>query len=272
MSPARDVTRPDLRVLALDLDDTLLRSDHQMSPRGLDALRRWRAAGGQVVIATGRPTRSVAAALPPDLQDVPWITYNGAEVVHDGACVYANLITVDDTRAIVRMVETALPGCILGLEIDGALYLNQPMDRPSPYRVVNLLDVATRPAAKVLVFHTDAAAVNGLLDQLPPGTRGLVSVKYRLIQILAASADKAEALRFLVQRWGLSMQNVVAFGDDVNDVDMVAAAGYGVAVANAVAEVLAVADCITHSNDDDGVAAVVEQLLSAAGQTTPPAT
>jgi hypothetical protein len=265
MSPRCDAAPAHLRVLALDLDDTLLRSDHQISPRTLDSLRRWRAMGGHVVIATGRPTRSVAAALPTDLHDVPWITYNGAEVIHDNECVYANLITVDDTRAIVHLAQSALPDGILGLEIDGALYLNRSMERPAPYQVAQLLDVATRPAAKVLVFHADAAAVNGLLDRLPTGTRGLVSVKYQLIQILAASADKAEALRFVVQRWGLTMRNVVAFGDDVNDVDMVAAAGLGVAVANAVAEVLAVADCVTRSNDEDGVAAVVEQLLSALG-------
>jgi Cof subfamily protein (haloacid dehalogenase superfamily) len=262
MSAAPDRT-PRLCVLAADLDDTLLRSDHQLSPRTLDALRRWRIAGGHVVVATGRPTRSVAAALPPDLHDIPWITYNGAEIVHNGACVFADPITIDATRTIVELARSLMPESVVGLEVDGALYLNRVMARPAPYRVADLLDVAIRPAAKILLFHTDASAAGDLLAQLPPGTRGMVSVKYQLVQILAASADKAAALRFLVERWGLSMDNVVAFGDDVNDVDMVAAAGYGVAVANAVAEVLAVADCITLSNDEDGVAAVVERLLPA---------
>jgi len=168
---------------------------------------------------------------------------------------------VEDTRAVVRLAEASLPDCILGLEIDDTLFLNRPMERTTPYQVARLLDVATRPAAKILAFHTDAATVDGVLHRLPTCTRAIVSAKYHLVQILAASADKAEALRFLVQRLGLDMQNVAAFGDDVNDVDMVRDAGYGVAVANAVPEVIAVADCVTQSNDEDGVAAVVEQLL-----------
>lgn len=255
-----------LRVVAVDLDDTLLRSDHRISPRTLAALRGWRAAGGHIVIATGRPTRSIAAALPPDLHDVPWITYNGAEVVLNGESLYSNLIAAEATRTIVTAASTLLPASILGLEIDGALYLNREMERPAPYQVADLLEVATRPTAKILIFQADATTVDGLLTQLPPGTRALVSVKYRLIQILAATADKAAALRFVVERWGLGMANVVAFGDDVNDVEMVADAGYGVAVANAVPEVLAVADCVTHTNDEDGVAAVIEQLLPAPDQ------
>ena len=255
------MTPSSLRVLALDLDDTLLRSDQLISPRTLDGLRRWRAADGYVVIATGRPTRSIAAALPPDFHDVPWITYNGAEVVLDGERIYANLIDVADTCTVVRLAEAALPDSILGVEIDDTLYLNRPMARTSPYRVARLLDVATRPAAKILAFQTDGDAVDGILQALPASTRAIVSIKYHLVQILAASADKAEALRFVVRRLGLGMQNVAAFGDDVNDVDMVRDAGYGVAVANAVPEVIAVADCVTQSNDEDGVAIVIEELL-----------
>ena len=259
---------PPIRLLALDLDDTLLRSDHLISPRTLDGLRRWRAAGGQVAVATGRPTRSIAEALPSDFHDVPWITYNGAEVILDGKRIYTNLIGAEDTSDVVRLTEAALPDCIVGVEIDDTLFLNRPMQRTSPYQVARLLDVAKRPAAKILAFHTDMTALDGLLERLPVSTRAIVSLKYQLVQILAASADKAEALRFLVQQLGLEMQNVAAFGDDVNDVDMVREAGYGVAVANAVPEVIAVADCVTASNDEDGVALVIERLLPALQRTS----
>ena len=60
--------------LVLDLDDTLLRSDSTVSDRTREALKRWRDAGHAIIIATGRPTRSIAGVLPPDLQSVPWIT------------------------------------------------------------------------------------------------------------------------------------------------------------------------------------------------------
>lgn len=249
------------RVVALDLDDTLLRSDGTISPRTVDLLRRWRAAGNYVVIATGRPPRSIAGALPDDFHQVPWITYNGAVVFIDGEKIYENLLPIEATRHIVTLVQEALPTCVLGLEIDDTLYLNQPTKRPTTYQVADLLEIATAPSAKVLFWHTDFPSLDPVLTGLPADARALLSDKYSLVQILAASADKAEALRFLVERWNLDMSQVVAFGDDVNDVEMVRCAGLGVAVDNAIPAVKAVAKRVTLSNDEDGVALILAELL-----------
>ena len=90
----------------------------------------------------------------------------------------------------------------------------------------------------------------------------LISPKYDLVQVIPYGASKAAALHWLLERWGLSLDEVIAFGDDVNDVEMVAEAGLGVAMANAVPEVKAVADRITTTNDEDGVAAVLEEFLA----------
>jgi hydroxymethylpyrimidine pyrophosphatase-like HAD family hydrolase len=79
---------------------------------------------------------------------------------------------------------------------------------------------------------------------------------------MSATADKSNALAHLVERWGYSIEQVVAFGDDINDVGMVAASGLGVAVENAVPEVIAVADHVTASNNADGVAAVLREFLA----------
>lgn len=253
-------------VIALDLDDTLLRGDGTVSSRTIATLRRWAQAGHRLVIATGRPPRSIAPALPAELLDLPRIAYNGAEVYVDGVKIYENLISTTTTRAIVAMVLEALPDCALGLEIDDVLYLNRPIRRTAPYEIADLPTVATRPAAKILFFHQDFEALLPLLDALPGAARAMLSVKYDLVQILAASADKADALRVLVARWGLGMERVIAFGDDINDVDMVAASGVGVAVANAVPEVKAVADRVTLSNDEDGVAVCLEEFERGDGE------
>lgn len=251
-----------VRVVALDLDDTLLRSDGTISPRTVDLLRAWRAAGHYVVIATGRPPRNIAEALPDDFHQVPWITYNGALVFEDGVKIYENLMSVEDTRQIVSLVQDSLPSCTLGLEIDDILYLNQAAKRPIAYQLANLIEIASAPSAKVLFWHNDFAALDPLLSGLPAGARALLSDKYSLVQILAASADKAEALRFVVERWQLDMSQVAAFGDDVNDVEMVRNAGLGVAVENAIPAVKAVANRVTRSNDEDGVALILAELLN----------
>jgi hypothetical protein len=249
-------------VAALDLDDTLLRSDYSLSPATRETLREWQASGRRIVIATGRPPRSVGGALPAELQSVPWICYNGAEICEQGRSVYRNLLSAHDTRRILRKLLKAMPAAVLGLEIDDVLYLNRPWQRPTAYELADLIEVADRPAAKILFFTDKAAGLADTFSDLPPSARVMVSDKYGLVQIMARTADKAQALRFLMARWGLTMQHVVAFGDDINDVDMVQHSGIGVAVENAIPEVKAVADRVTLSNDEDGVGAVLRDLLA----------
>jgi 5-amino-6-(5-phospho-D-ribitylamino)uracil phosphatase len=249
------------QILAVDLDDTLLRSDKSLAPITLELLLEWRSRGNRIVIATGRPPRSVGEALPDELWDVPWICYNGAEIRISGASAYQDLLTPADTREIIDIILCALPDATLGLEIEDVLYLNRHWARPSPYEVVDLLTVANRAAAKILFFHEDIDNLDGVFTGLPGSAQVMVSTKYRLVQVMSHSADKANALRHLVSTWDMDMGSVIAFGDDINDVGMVRDSGVGVAVENAVPEVKAVADRITLSNDDGGVDLVLQEFL-----------
>jgi Cof subfamily protein (haloacid dehalogenase superfamily) len=250
-----------IKVAAIDLDDTLLCNDSSITPRTLQTLRAWREQGNHIIIATGRPRRTVAAVLPDELHDAPLISYNGAEIHANGQKIYDNLIPAVATLEIVTRLLEAAPNAEIGLEIDNVLYLNRPSLRPRLHQVANLLEIANQPAAKVLVFADELGSVESILTTLPPGAQALYSGRYRFVQILAQNVDKAEALRFMLPRWGLTPQHMVAFGDDTNDVEMVRISGMGVAMANAVPEVLAVAHRVTTSNDEDGVALVLEELL-----------
>jgi Cof subfamily protein (haloacid dehalogenase superfamily) len=250
-----------ITVLALDLDDTLLRSDSSLAPGTADLLVEWRDRGNQIVIATGRPPRSTGESLSHELHGVPWICYNGAEIRQNGETVYRDLLSIDDTRRIVESLQAGMPDLAVGLEINDVLYMNRDWERPYPYEVADLAEVATSPVAKILFFHGDIHNLNGLFDDLPNSAQVMISEKYRLVQVMSRTADKAHALRHLVQMWGQSMENVMAFGDDVNDVKMVEQSGVGIAVENAVPEVKAVADRITLSNDDDGVGVVLREIL-----------
>ncbi len=250
-------------IAAIDLDETLLGHDGQISARSLAALQAWQASGRQIVIATGRPYRSVGRSLPEELQRVPLICYNGAELHLNGEKIYENFIPTAAVREIVEQLLAIAVEAHIGVELGGMLYLNRPMNRPSPYEVADLLAVAVQPAAKVLVFSEQLSAFDPVLSALPSSARAMFTPKYPFAQILAGTADKAEALRVLVEKhWNSSLQAVVAFGDDTNDVEMVRVSGFGVAMANAVEDVKAVATHITASNSEDGVAIVLERLLT----------
>lgn len=250
-----------ISVLAIDLDDTLVRSDKTISARTLDALKAWEERQNRIVIATGRPPR-MTRSIPDVLHHLPWICYNGAVIHENYEAIYEDLISAADTYCIVERLLAQAPACRIGLEIDDTLYLNQPLDRPGARHVPDLLAVADQPAAKVLFALDQFGPLDGLADLLPNSTKLLVSEKYNLVQIMPHTSSKAQALAHLVRGWGRTLDDVMAFGDDTNDVEMVQESGVGVAMANAVPEVKAVADRITRTNDEDGVAIVLEELLA----------
>jgi Cof subfamily protein (haloacid dehalogenase superfamily) len=251
---------PEISVVAVDLDDTIVRSDGAISDRTLDALHAWEAGGGRVIIATGRPPRSTRH-IPHRLHHLPWICYNGAVIHHGESVLYEDFISGEDTRLIVETILTAGADVRVGVEIGDVLYINQPVDRPGVRHVADLLSVANQPSAKVILPIDHYRQIEPLLTAFPASARVLLSEKYKIVQIMPYATSKERALRHLLDGWGLSMANVVAFGDDVNDVEMVAEAGIGVAMDNAVPEVKAVADRITATNDEDGVALVLEELI-----------
>ncbi|MFZ1752612.1 MAG: Cof-type HAD-IIB family hydrolase [Caldilineaceae bacterium] len=249
-----------ISVIAVDLDETLLRNDGSVSPRSLAALADWENAGHRAVIATGRPPRS-ARRIPEPLLHLPCVCYNGAAIYQNGTQSYAQTIAAPDARWIVeRLLAAGLSGWI-GIEIDDVLYINQRSERWGHVYTPDLLTVAEQPAAKILLSMRDYLAAESTMKALPDSSKVLLSEKYDLAQIMPIQSSKATALHHLMSEWGISMDHVAAFGDDVNDVEMVAEAGLGVAMDNAVDEVKAVADRITASNDRDGVALVVEELL-----------
>lgn len=250
------------QIAAVDLDDTLLRSDGTLSPQTLTMIERWQQRGRRIVIATGRPPRSIGRSLPDYLHTVPWICYNGAEIRLDNQPIYQNLVPAADVYEILTQIQQTTPTLLVGVEVDDVLYLNRTASRTTPYEVADLFAL-DRPAAKVLLFSESAAALGRLTFDLPVSARVLYSARYpHFIQIIGCRTDKAEALGALVAEWKLQMADVVAFGDDTNDVDMVRLSGLGVAVANAVEEVKTVADCITAANDEDGVAVTLAKLLA----------
>ena len=249
-----------LSIIAVDLDDTIVRSDGVIAQRTIDALLAWEERGGRVVIATGRPPRSTRK-ISERLHHLPWISYNGAIITQGDAVLYEEYIPGAETVRIVEMLQDADPTLRIGLEIDDVLYINQPVQRYEAVVIEDLLSVANQPTAKVILTLEHYELVRPKLAELPASVRALLSPKYNLVQIMSHGTSKASALAHLVDMWGESLANVIAFGDDTNDVEMLEECGVGVAMGNAVPEVMAVANRVTATSDEDGVAIVIEELL-----------
>ena len=244
-----------MRLVATDLDGTIVRSDGTISDRTRDALAAAEDAGLVVVFVTGRPPRWMK-----DVSDATG--HRGLAVCANGAIVYdlhterivqEFPIDVDVARRLVTALREHLPEIVLLFERGaGAFELEGELTEP----VVKIL--ARQEGLSADELDARAHEVIGELAELITvtygGTEGLVEVS-------AAGITKAFGLERLAAEHGIAPEQVVAFGDMPNDLPMLAWAGHAVAVANAHPDVLAAADEVTGTNDEDGVAAVIERVL-----------
>ncbi|RXR27490.1 HAD-IIB family hydrolase [Oerskovia turbata] len=264
------------RVVATDLDGTLLRSDGTVSARTREVLEALDAAGTQVVFVTARPPRWLAEV-------GRLVGGHGVIICLGGACVYdvgtrqvveSRGFALPALRDVVRDLRAAVPGVSLAVEqVDGPVFdatFRHDEDMPDSWRgpVERALDA---PVAKLLA-RAEALGQDELFEQVLDvvGDRALLAFSGAagLAELLPPDVTKAGALAAWSASHGIGAHEVWAFGDMPNDLPMLNWAGTSYAVANAHPEVLTAATHVTASNDEDGVAVALERLLDGAGSTT----
>lgn len=262
-------------LIALDLDGTLLRTDGSISERTRRALRAAQAAGLTLMSVTARPprrVRQIASAI--GLGGLSICSNGGVlyDLERDGLIEKVELAEQVAIELIVRL-RFALPGVCFaveaglryGCEPAYAIPSEHPHDRADPALLREDALVLCRLGVTKLIIQHAGSPLEELLRITRLHAGALASVTHSgsdFVEVAAASVTKALALETYCAARGVSPVGVIAFGDMPNDLPMLEWAGHGVAVANAHPEVLAAADEITASNDEDGVAAVLERLAA----------
>ncbi|OEJ26092.1 hydrolase [Streptomyces agglomeratus] len=261
------------KLVATDLDGTLLRSDDTVSVRTRDALAAATAAGAAHIVVTGRSvpwTRHI-------LDDLGYeglaVCGQGAQVYHAGEHRLLTSVTLDRQLAGLALskieAETgplALAASRDGLDgevLVGAGYRVQ--EGPLPYvHFEDPSDLWSAPLNKVYIQHPelDDDELARVARQTVGSLVDVVMAGAGVVELLPLGLSKATGLSLAARRLGLKAADTIAFGDMPNDIPMFGWAAHGVAMANAHDELKAVAHEITASNDHDGIAVVLEQLLS----------
>lgn len=263
-----------LRLIATDLDGTLLTSDHELSPATIKAISAATGAGIEVVLASSRgPTamRRIIERLELTAP-VEFISAQGALVGRFHPDGQFHILQEEPIPLELAREVVAIAGR-LDISVNwirGPAWLVSRFDDATEHQISVLQDLPTRrdlaaeihPPHKILLILPDAvpAAVMALLDALPAGLSATLSHP-TFVEITAAGVDKGAALRRLCASRGISSAEVVAIGDGQNDLGMFAFAGTSIAMANAAPDVLALATMATSSNDEDGVADAISALL-----------
>ncbi len=258
-----------IRLIALDIDDTLVVSGQPVSPRNSAAIAKAREKGVKIVIATGRGFAGSAPIREQLHLNEPVINYGGA-LVSDGvtgAPLYTHYLSETEVRAAFAAADRyGLHAQIY--EGDTVLFRewNLFTERYTevmhlPYRIVpDLLEGDLTTTPKILLY-TDPKTVPEMLikvgEMLPPSLTLLTS-KPGFLEIGSKTTDKATALKWIANHFGISREEVAAIGDNTLDQSMIEWAGVGCCVANGGDGVKAVSDRILPSCKDDGVAYYIE--------------
>jgi Cof subfamily protein (haloacid dehalogenase superfamily) len=276
----------DYRLVALDIDGTLLTSTAKVSPRMREAIRAAQRAGLLVTLATGRryvTTRHLVDEL--ELQ-LPIIVQTGALITEalTGQRLYENPLPAGAAREALQILlaQRLQPIVYENAVLDQHLYTG-PADHDSPGARAYF---AGNPELIRRLPHPELLSASGVgetplelavIDALAPlqraaplltmaGCRTILSYSGNLdsyfMEIFKATCSKGDALLRLAGMYSVSMAETVAIGDNFNDVEMLEAAGLGVAMGNAEELVKGYANALTLSNDEDGAALVIEQILA----------
>ena len=271
-----------IRLIALDLDGTLLDSEKRISPRNRAALDAAAERGVHIVPTTGR----FFDAMPPVVRDLPFVRYavtiNGAAVFDrlENRTISEDLIPLGTALAILDVLDgfDCIYDCYVGNWGWNAEANVAKADEYAPdvHYAVMIRDLRThvsdlrahlrttgRDVQKILTFVKDPtlyASMTAAVAAVAPGIIPTTS-NARLFEFNSPGAHKGAALAKLAAHLGFGIENVMALGDGLNDLTMVRDAGFGVAMANAVPEVLAAATFVASSNDEDGVAEAIERFV-----------
>jgi Cof subfamily protein (haloacid dehalogenase superfamily) len=267
-----------IRLIALDLDGTLLRSDHSIGPRSLEALHAAHAKGIEIVLASGRMTPAMERTAKALGLDVCLISYNGAAVCGRladgrerlfhrplGADIASEVYTYASERGL--QINYYLDD-VIHSEDDARLrpYMELYRERTgSPFYLVESLKgfVHREPTKVLLVLEPSRREEVAVHWKARLGARAdVVRTEQEYLEFLAPGADKGSAVAFLGQKLGIDAAAIMTMGNGENDIPMLQRAGWSVAVANACEPCKAAAKAVTQNDhENDAVAEAIERWV-----------
>ncbi|MEG2937002.1 MAG: Cof-type HAD-IIB family hydrolase [Vagococcus sp.] len=275
-----------MKAIVLDIDGTLLTSEKKLSKLTKASLLKAQKQGVKVILASGRPTTGMldlAEELELAKYDGYLVSYNGSKVIDikTGEELFNQAMTVEEGKAVLEHMKQFYVTVMI--DKDDYMYTNDVFSCTLDYKgqPLNIVEYESRGGKYKLCEKDDLA---GFLDYpinkiLTAGKPEYLKEVYQemkapfnnqlncvftadfYFEFTAQHIDKAKALDTVLSPLGIERKDVIAFGDGHNDITMLAYAGMGVAMENAVSELKRVADFETNSNDEEGIANFLEQHL-----------
>ncbi|WP_240419305.1 Cof-type HAD-IIB family hydrolase [Paenibacillus periandrae] len=239
------------KLIALDMDGTLLTEDKKVSAENRAAIQAAEQAGIKVMFATGRGIQNVEAYIEDLKLEAPIVTVNGGEVWSAPGKLHSRALL---EPALIKEMHA------LAIEYDTWFWAYAVGDIYNKERWVEQVDA--RQWLKFGYYYEDAACLQAIRTKLDSwGVFEITNSHPANLELNPKGIHKASGVRQVCEMFGYDMSQVIAMGDSQNDISMIRECGLGVAMGNAQEEVKALADVITTSNEEHGVARIIEQYI-----------
>lgn len=264
------------KFLVLDLDGTLTNNKKEITERTRQTLIDAQERGVKIILASGRPTYGIAPIA--DLLELKKyggyiLSYNGGEIINwqTGELMYENVLDPDVLPYLYQCanennfaIVTYKDKYVLTEHPDDKYVLKEAiLNVMETKKVDNFLDAIDFPVAKCLIVgeRTRLAVLEKQMQEVLKDCMGVYRSEPYFLELVPKGIDKAQSLAVLLEKIGGTKEEMIAVGDGYNDLSMIQFAGLGVAMANAQDPVRSAADYITLTNEEDGVALVVEKFM-----------
>ena len=247
-----------VETIVFDLDRTLLHTDKTISSYSIKVLQECKNRGIKIMVATARPLRTTT-------QYSELIDFDAMVVSNGARIIYNNQQTNDyiNFESAKHMLSTfkCYPHLRITLETGDCAYSNLPIEDYETILCDDLVDVAKREGVLKLLVHLDTEdALDIVKSTLNDDVYYTVAHGY-LLQIMNNTATKWNGIKTMLDICNCSVDKTIYFGDDQDDIEPLSMCGVGVAVSNGINEAKSVADYITETNDEDGVAKFIKNMI-----------
>ena len=266
------------KAVFIDMDGTLLKSDHSVSEVTKQAIYKLQQKGVLVVLISARPLHGI---LPISKQvvtdDMPVVSLNGGYILHNNEIIYQAAVSLPDTIIVHEELKSFTDlSCMYYSQMEW--YAEIENDRIKKEQKITQVKIKIQPfhvtlqqwekestgPNKILIAGDKhlILSIEQRLNELHQGKLNIFKSQASYLEIMSLEASKANAIQFLINKYGIDKKEIIAIGDNYNDKGMIEFAGMGIAMGNAPEEIKLAADFVTDTNNNDGVAKALHHHFS----------
>ncbi|MEI9933768.1 MAG: Cof-type HAD-IIB family hydrolase [Ferruginibacter sp.] len=261
----------------IDMDGTLLKKDHTISNTNKEVIKKLLDKGVLVVPISARPLHGMLH-LTKDIfsSDIPIVSLNGSYIIHNNEIIYQSDVELEHVANVQKELEAFGVSAMYYSQMEW--HAEADNDHIKKEQKITNVKIKIQPFAKTIAeWKTKNTGPNKILIagekgrileieqkllNLHKGKFNMSKSKSTYLEVMSLDASKTKAIQFLLNKYGIKQNEIIAIGDNFNDKEMIEFAGVGVAMGNAPDEIKSVADYVTDTNNEDGVAKALNHFFN----------